>query len=1717
MVVDLFSISAAPDAVTHHANGNGNTPRSPSPLTYPDFQIRPATDGAVTIVGQPDKFAANVAAIEALAAIEAEDERVPTEDELLALARYSGWGPVPQAFDERNWKWRERAVRLRELLSDEDYEAARASTPNAMYTPPGVAREMWNAFERLGFHGGRILEPAAGNGIFIGTMPSDVFARSDVTAVEMDRLSARMCQALYPSVHVINSPLEKTEMPKGYYDVAISNVPFGAYEVFDPELSAKYPFLCSSIHNYFFAKALSLVRPGGLVAFITSRYTMDAKRERVRHYLNRHAELVGAVRLPFNAFYNFAHTEVTTDIIFLRKRDGIGGGCKSWVDTAEVEMPHLMNRDVTDIERINEYYINNPHMVVGEHALIEGGSHPGSNVVVSLREGERVKFMLPANLRNLPRNIYEETVRHCTQCGEEVPGDGDLCDDCLAERFNRVSVSSSIKEGSFFIYDEDGRIYQKSNGFGEAVTGARKTISRIAGMIKVRDALLLLVEKNLDRHVSDKQLRPYQAKLTLAYHTFIARYGFINNNANRSAFRDDPDAPLLFSIEDYDEETGKGSKTAIFSRRVIGLYDPPDSADSAASALSISLNETGRIDWDRMEALTGKTTNSLVYELGDAIFKVPGGKYVTRDEYLSGNVRRKLAAAESAARRNPDYERNVSALHKVVPADLTDDEIFVALGAPWIPVELVEQFANELVIGDSDVNNLDSPVPDYEYTCPRWGAIKISYIELHAEWVLSGSFYSAPFNTKRWGTKRYPADELLKTMLNSGVVEVKDRIEYGDGGHKYILNVDETFAAREKKDLLNKAFKRWLFLHPERRDRLVRLYNDKFNATVPRSYDGSHLTLPGMSVDSFKLHKHQLDAIWRSVQEPTTLLWHIVGAGKTAVMICAGMELKRLGLRRKVVHAIPNHMLDQYATDFQKLYPGARVLTVNSKQLNRYKRREMLSRIATGEYDAVVMTHDALARIQTSAALFESFVNAQIDELRDLEHEIKSGAEYQQYSSHERTTVKKLEAKIKKLRAKMEKRQASLQHDFDNPLSWEQLGIDCLFVDEFHLFKNLFVNTRMRLAGVSNSESGRAFDMFIKTQWLTRRCACGELYMNNESCYCSRDEHMPSTFVGATGTAVANTMGEVFTLLRYFDYQQLIDTGMLNFDAWAATFGEAVTMIEMKPSGKGYRQNTRFARFNNVPELLRMLYQFTDVQYDWRAMGLVRPEIEGGAVKVIAVEPSPELLAFVDECDARYENLSNVPPYEDNVLKVIGDATKAATDMRMITCDDEDDDPGSKINTAVDMLYERYLATTGVMINNVDHPVNLTQMVFLDAGVPGGKNYPLYDDIRKKLVARGVRKDEVAFIHEAKSDAAKLALFEKMNKGEVRILIGSTSKMGVGTNAQRLLKTLYHLDCPWRPADIEQRDGRGLRQGNLNKTVEVARLVTKKSFDVYRWQVVETKARFISQIMTATLTDRCVEDIDGAVISYAEAKAMASDDPLMRERVEVEGRLRMLTSLYVTWHDTVRQMRRELGRIPSKRERLSIRLDNVVAARERLVPILTQKFSMSVGFPGSRREYTSTADAGKALLHYINSMGKWEDLEDVAELFGCPIDLRKRERDVEAVFHLGQNLMRFATMGDSGAGNITRLINTIKALPREAEMIVGEISELDREEAQYRDELARTTFEQAGELEACQARLEQIEEEIEAIRQAEEKAKMEQATRSDEDENDEEPNDESVE
>ena len=1676
----------------------------------PNFRIRPATDALIAVSGQSDIYTANMAAISALADCE-KNGRFPTKQERVALARYSGWGPVPEVFDGEKWRWRDEYTEMKAWIETDDYTSARASTPNAMYTDPAIAREMWNALIRMGFDGGRIIDPSVGNGVFLGTMPDGIAKKSEVTAVEMDRLSARMCRLLYPQADVICSPLQKAELEYGYYDLAISNIPFGDVAVYDSQFqNGAVSKLTGSIHNYYFVKALELVRPGGMIAFITSRFTMDSKGSALRDYVSDKAEFLGAVRLPIGAFSDTANTEVVTDIIFLRKlEDGEKPSGNVWSGLSTVSLQGMRSGHYHYDVSINEYYGRNTSMVIGTQYAVQdgrwGGDHTPSNV---LQKGDKLKNLLPVALRNLPVDRYRSAAYACSQCQAPIEN-GRLCHDCQDAKYQRKPVSAEIKEGSFFV-GEGGRIYTKSNGYGEIVVSANKTIARIAGMITVRDAVLKLVTANLDPNLSDRELRPLQTKLTMAYQLFIMRHGYINNPTNKRAFRDDPDAPLLFSIEDYNKDTKIGKPEAIFTRRVISKAVSPNSADSAAEALNISLNEFGTINWNRMTDLTGISEADLVYELGDKLFVDPlDMRHVLTDEYLSGDVRKKLVVAEAAAKLDQSFEANVSALRGVAPDWLPPDLIYVKMGAGWVPSAYVQQFCNELDIPDSTVNQIGLPDDErkpYSYWLPRHRGVRLSHIESQGEWVVDGEFFDSPLSLSKWGTRRLSSSHLIRLMLNSRNIVVRDRIDTQDGS-KYVVNMEASLAAKEKAGEIQTAFETWIWLDKDRRDELEHIYNHQFNSLVPRKYDGSHLTLPGVAGDLFSFHKHQLNSIWRGIISSSLLLWQRVSSGKTAVMICIGMELKRLGIRHKAMHVATNGTLEQYATEFQRIYPGARLLLVNSKKMKPVNRREMLMKIAVGEYDAVIITHSAFKLIPTSDALYEEFVYQQMNELREMSDGITSSSSYDKYDNSTRLTVKQLEKRVLSLEAKLDKRRADMMHDVHTPLGWEELGIDALFVDEVHIAKNLFVNTKMTGSGVKGKESAVAFDMYLKTQWLSRRCECGSLLLDDTECGCAINKRVPSSLVGASATPLSNSISEVFTLQRLFGHDALVDAGLTHFDSWASAFGETVTLVEMKPSGKGYRLNTRFANFRNVSDLKRMMFEFSDIQTDWREMGLDLPEVKGGAAQVVAVEPSPRLLEYIDECDIRYNNLPNVDRAVDNVLVIMGDAMKAATDMRLIN-PSEDDFYGSKINTAVRMLYERYVATTGVTLDGADEPVNLTQLVFLDSGVPSSVNFKLYTDMRNKLVRMGARYSDIEFIQDARTDKMKADLFERMNRGETRILIGSIKMMGLGMNVQRLLKYLYMLECPWTPMDVEQPEGRIPRVGNLNKEVEIYRLVTKKSFDVYRWQIVETKGRSLDKFLSASLTERTIVDISAITESFAEAKAVASDDPLMRERVAVEARLRQLEALRYEHDISVSMVKRQLASLPGQLIRHSGRLEDLHEANDRLSPLMAEKFGMEIGMFGRERTfYDSRKEAGVMLKHYIDTLGKFERMDSVAIWNGCVVDIKRGVlSEVEAIVHLSDRVSLSTIVGDSVVGNITRIVNVAKALPRHIEETDEAIARCNRLIPQNEAELERSAFKYADELVQCRDRLDEINEEIDEIRKADEVAKAAQSDNKSEEE-----------
>ncbi|HOF69977.1 MAG TPA: DEAD/DEAH box helicase family protein [Verrucomicrobiota bacterium] len=1369
------------------------------------------------------------------------EERQATPEEKAALVKYVGWGAMPQVFDDYNREWARERERLQNELSPEEYEFARSTTLNAHYTSPVVIGAMYRAAKRFGFQGGRVLEPACGIGHFVGFMPEDMLRRSTITAVEIDPLTARIAKALYPDADIRAQPFEQTKLADGFYDVAISNVPFGDYTVHDPRWNSfKLP-----IHDYFFAAALEKVRPGGLVMFITSRGTMDKLDSTLRELLSEQAELLGAIRLPNDAFKRNAGTEVTTDIVMLRKlRTGETPGGPAWKETAS------HTNDQGDEFTVNEYFVRRPEMMLGRMRYT--GRMYRDNEPTLEPDGRSLSEALAQAIERLPENIYQAHARQIEEPSLE----------------ETIPAPDFVKPNAYCVHDGIVCI-REENVLRQLTDLPSETRSRIRGLIQVRDAVRSCLRSQLDGS-SEEQVVQARQQLNYAYDRFVARFGPINLRANQRAFDGDPDLPLLLSLEHYNDETKRATKATIFTERTIHHRQPIESVSSPKEALLVSLNERGRVDLDHMATLLNKPTEEFLPDLKGMIFLNPQtNQWETDDHYLSGNVREKLAVADAAAVTDSRFLKNVEALKSVQPADLNATEIDVRLGASWLPPEDVKQFTQELL-------NIPS-------------GVEIGHIHALGTWHLTGNWEArgATANTTDWGTNRYTALELIEDALNLKTPTVYDLNE----DKKPVVNAEATEAAREKQERIKERFKEWVWADDSRRERLCRLYNDMFNHTRVRTFNGDHLTLPGAS-GVIQLHRHQKAGVWRILQTPNTLLAHVVGAGKTYTMVAAAMELKRLGLARKPMFTVPNHMLGQFSTELLTLYPGANILVAGKEDFESQNRKKLFSRIATGNWDAVIVTHSGFERIPLARETQERFFQEQLHELEMIKR--------QHADSSNRRLVKEIERAKKRLEARLQALAA--EHKKDNTLTFEELGVDRLFVDEAHYFKNLFYVTKMtRIAGLPQTASERAFDMYLKVRHVQSLNGGGGV-------------------VFATGTPIANSMAEMFTMQRYLQADQLKKHNLHHFDSWAATFGEPVTAMELSPDGAGYRLNTRFARFINVPELMQMFRQSADVQTA-AMLNLPRPQLEGEKPAIRNAPATPELKAFVQELAARADRLKTgrVDPSEDNMLKITSEGRKAALDLRLMK-PATPDDPQGKVNLAVENIHRIWQATAAE---------RCAQLVFCDLSTPKDKGFSVYRDMADKLERLGVPEREIAFIQDYDSDASKLALFREVRSGKVRILFGSTQKMGSGTNVQERLIALHHLDAPWRPADVEQREGRILRQGNKNAVVSVFRYVTEGSFDAYMWQTLETKAKFIAQVMSGDMTIRRVEDLESAALTYAEVKAIASGNPLVIEKAQVDAELMRLTRLRSAHAEEQYRIRSNLRRAHEDAETFTARLANL--------------------------------------------------------------------------------------------------------------------------------------------------------------------------------------------
>ncbi len=1482
----------------------------------PDYHITEADE--LGKGGAKTKARQNIEAIKLIQKLD-EEGRKATPEEQAILVKFVGWGGLPQMFDSRNEYWRPNSYyggqkpefydeyhELKKLLTEAEWRAASRSTVNAHYTSATVVRGVWDALKHMGYDraDGNVLEPAVGSGNFFGVMPEE-FQGSNKVGVELDAFTARIARHLYQKADVRNMGFEKTNLPNDFFDLAISNVPFGNFPVVDREFQGTRRFLTRSIHNFFFAKALDKVKPGGTVAFISSRYTLDSKDDSIRKYLAEKADLVGAIRLPNTAFKENAGTEVTTDIIFLRKRlPGEEPGDTSWVNTQTVDVG-------SDQAPINRYFAQHPEMMLGTLSM-EGSMYSGRELTLQ-GDGRPIGEALQDAITHLPKGALAAAHGRCQACGAFLDQNGQCnnprCPKTRPVETRRVLPEEGMTEGQYLVRPEGvyrleaGQLVpHEKNGQKTADNKEAMEVRRIRGLVALNQAARAVLKLNLEE-AEEIALATAQATLNAEYDAFAQAHGPVNSKANQRALSGDPNLPFLMALEnDYDAEKNTARKEAIFSKRVISVNKTVEKADTPQDALRVALNETGMVNWERMAELTGLSVARLQKALlaEGYVYQTPNGAWETAEEYLSGNVREKLREAEAAAALNPAYQRNVEALKAVIPRDLDATEIKAPLGSPWIPTEDIAAFAKAMLRAD----------------------FSVSFVAALAEWKVTpesknrwlGYDKSSALASQTWGTRDVDALSLLQDALNGKEPTVYKTVQGEDGGEKRVVNQEATIAAREMQSKIKEAFEKWLFTSDdERTARLVTHYNETYNAEVPRTFDGSHLTLPGMGANMPELRAHQKDAIWRISQGQNTLLAHIVGAGKTFSMIGGSMELRRTGLRKKPMHAIPNHMLEQYTADFLRMYPGAKVLAISADDMSEKKRALTMSRIATGDWDAVVVTHSALNKLPVKAESEIEFANEQIEGLREaLEAARQEG---------EKMTVKELEKKLAREEAKLQEKLMKARDRQDNTITFDELGVDQLFVDEADLFKNLdFPTRRTRLAGVQGQASSRAQDLFMKIRVMRKK------YGDDQS------------VVFATGTPIANSVSEMYNMQRFLDYDHLKGLNLAHFDNWASQFGDVVTSIEMKPSGGGYQTKSRFAQFNNVPELKRLFMRFADVQVDPEALNLKRPKLEEDEKghrrqRGIAAPASDELKSYIQSLVERAENLSQVDPKEDNMLKITSDGRKAALDMRLIDPYAEDN-PNSKLNQAVENAFNIYQKTTGVEVPGVEGKQNMAQMIFCDLGTPNNEGFNAYADIKRKLVARGVKPDEIAFMQDHKSDEAKAELFAKVNAGQVRVLIGSTETMGAGTNAQRRMAALHHLDAPWRPRDVEQREGRIIRQGNMNEEVGVYRYLTEESFDVYNWQLLERKSRFIAQVMNRDLSERSVEDIDAKALTYAEMKALATGNPAVIEKVAVDAELRKFKALETSYKQRTSDQRVKLERLPRQIADHQEKIRKATAARE---------------------------------------------------------------------------------------------------------------------------------------------------------------------------------------
>ena len=1507
--------------------------------------------------GKKERFRRNMEAIRVLKECEF-DNRFATPEEQEILSQYVGWGGIPEAFDENNSSWANEFIELYTALSPDEYESARASTLTAFYTPPVVISSIYKAMEQMGFREGNILEPSCGIGNFIGMLPSSM-QDSKIYGVEIDKISAGIAQQLYQKTSIAAQPFEEANIPDSFFDAVIGNVPFGDIRVNDRRYN-KHNFL---IHDYFFAKSLDKLRPGGVMALITSKGTMDKENPAVRKYIAQRADLLGAIRLPNNTFKGNAGTEVVSDILILQKRDRL-------IDL-EPEWVHL-NTDENGV-KMNAYFVDHPEMVLGEWKTVSGRF--GDEDTVVPYENADLAELLEEAISNIHAEITDYEV-----------------DEELTEEDNSIPADPEVRNFSYTVVDD--KIYYRENSRMTPVECSATAENRIKGMIAIRDSVRSLIEMQTADY-PDYEVEKEQQKLNALYDTFSKKYGLINSRANVSAFSQDSSFALLSALEVLDENGELERKADMFTKRTIKPHTPVTSVDTASEALAVSMGEKARVDMEYMCSLTGKTEEEIYQELKGVIFLNPmygyGGsdeqKYLMADEYLSGNVREKLAWAKNSAEVYPeDYKINVEALEKVQPKDLTASEIFVQLGTTWLPEEIAQQFMYEF---------LDTP----RYA--QWN-IKVHYSKLTGEWNVEGKSYDRSnlkaYNT--YGTKRVNAYKIIEETLNMKDVRVFDYIEDAEGKKKAVLNKKETAIAQSKQELIKQGFQDWVWRDPARREKLVRLYNDKFNSIRPREYDGSHIIFSGMNPE-IELREHQKNAVAHILYGGNTLLAHAVGAGKTFEMTAAAMESKRLGLCNKSLFVVPNHLTEQWAAEFLQLYPAANILVATKKDFEMKNRKRFCGRMATGDYDAVIIGHSQFEKIPMSIERQRAILQQQLDDIIEGIADIKR-------NRGDRFSVKQLEKTKRSLQTKLEK--LNDQSRKDDIVTFEELGVDRLFIDESHYYKNLYLYTKMRnVGGIAQTEAQKSSDLFMKCRYL--------------------DEITGGRgVVFATGTPISNSMVELYTIQRYLQYKTLQEHDLQHFDAWASSFGETVTAVELTPEGTGYRAKTRFAKFNNLPELMAMFKQVADIKTA-DMLDLPVPEVE---YHNIAVKPSQIQKDMVASLGERAEKIrdGNVDASVDNMLKVTNDGRKLALDQRMMNPMLPDDE-GSKVNACVSEVYR-------IWEENSDK--KSTQLLFCDLSTPKGeKEFSVYTDIRKKLIECGIPESEIKFIHEADTETKKQELFKKVRRGEVRILMGSTQKMGAGTNVQNKIIASHDLDCPWRPADLEQRAGRTVRQGNENPKVGIYRYVTEGTFDAYCWQLVEGKQKFSSQIMTSKSPVRSCEDVDATALSYAEIKMLAADNPHIKEKMDLDiqvQKLRLLKSNYLSekyeledkiikyYPKTIAQAKETIAGLECDMKR----------AAEHPKPI----DDTFIGIEVKGVSYSEKAEGGQKIIDACKEMTS-PDPVPLGKYRGFDLELFFEPFEKAYQVKIKGSLSRSISLGTDAFGNITRIDNAIEKIPERLE------------------------------------------------------------------------------